>query len=216
MNRIHLTHIDRTMIDHDPATAENFSPHTERADAILRGVLDSAINAPILSFEPARRRQGLRLAVAAVAVAVVGAGAAIGAASNSHGASPQHVIAGSRIDATHLVDFTTRDGNVIAKITDPFAAASELDAVFQAYGLDVTVNLIPVRPAKVGQIIEVTENGASVGGPDIHSIMGGGCSNPVSDGANSGCWIGLVFSPTFQGPAVVYVGRPALPGETAD
>jgi hypothetical protein len=137
------------------------------------------------------------VAVIAVAVVVVVVG---------NGSSPGRSVV--RPDMS-LVSFTRHHGAIIAKITDPLAAASQLDAVFEAHHLDIRVQLVAASPSLVGTIVEEsTEPGA-----DIRDVVGAKGTCLGIGGANA-CPIGLVIPAHFRGSASVALGRPARPGES--
>lgn len=130
-------------------------------------------------------------AVAAVAVAAV--------LIASSAMRPQAAAAG--------VAFRTgANGDIVATVTDPFAAESQLKAAFAEHGLNITVNLLPVSPSLVGTVVFISDNG---GASAIQPLQGGPC---VTGGG--GCSIGLKIPATFTGQGYVTLGRPAKPGET--
>jgi hypothetical protein len=142
----------------------------------------------------ARRRISLRtgIAVVAAAVAVV---AAIGLwPSGAHprpgrGATP----------GLHLIAFSAGHGTITARITDPYAAASQLTAVMRAHGLDIRIQAVPVSPSLVGTIVYTDA-------PIIHTLWKPACRV-------TGCPVGLVIPASFTGQATIAVGRPARHGE---
>jgi hypothetical protein len=141
----------------------------------------------------ARRRlwalTGVTAALAATALVAV----VLQVPSGTPAAPPHHPAPDTR-----LVDFTVRHGNIIARITDPDAAASQLTAVFRGYGLNVTVEAIPVSPSLVGTLV-FTQVSA------IRTLWKPGCADV--------CPVGLVFPADFHGSGHIVVGRAALPGE---
>jgi hypothetical protein len=102
-----------------------------------------------------------------------------------------------------LVDFSARsNGDIVAQITDPGAAASQLDAVFAAHHLDISVTVLPVSPSLVGTIVYDD-------GPDFQPIHAGLCQAGGTE-----CTVGFVIPAGFTGHADIAVGRAADPGES--
>jgi len=99
-------------------------------------------------------------------------------------------------------------GDIIATVTDPFAAQSSLDAAFRAAGLDITISLVPASPSAVGTVVEISEPSS---GPQIETLTGGPC---VTGGGGPGnCPIGLKIPRDFTGSGSIALGRPVKPGE---
>lgn len=133
-----------------------------------------------------------RKIVAVAACVTLTATASVGLLVANHPSRP--------LPKVQLVDFTTQNGDVIATITDPSAAVSQLDAAFIAYGLHISVTALPVSPSLVGSIIYTDA-------PVIRSMQAGTC-------VGGGCTVGLVIPKDFHANASVVVGRAAQPGET--
>jgi hypothetical protein len=102
----------------------------------------------------------------------------------------------------HLVDFTRPNGRIVVKITDPDAPVSQLDAIFQAHGLHIKINVIPVSPSLVGTIV-YTDVRATRELRDRSCQMGG----------SGRCWVGFILPAGFHGSGNLTVGRAARPGE---
>jgi hypothetical protein len=100
---------------------------------------------------------------------------------------------------------TAANGDIVATVTDPFAAESRLKAAFAEHGLDITVNLVPVSPSLVGTVVYTSDNG---GASAIQPLQGGRC---VTGGGT--CSIGVKIPATFTGKGYITLGRPAKPGE---
>jgi hypothetical protein len=100
---------------------------------------------------------------------------------------------------------TAASGDIIATVTDPFAARAQLDAAFAKQGLKVKVNLLPVSPSIVGTVLYVGESGA---GDQIKALQGGHCLM-----GGGGCSIGLDIPKDFTGEGSITLGRPAKAGE---
>jgi hypothetical protein len=166
--------------------------------------------ARITTWTPRRRK----LRFVAVAAAVLAAAGVIAAAIAVTGPSP----APARIGGSHAaprsiammpVAFrTTESGNIVATVTDPYAAQSALNKAFQAAGLNIIVNLVPVSPSMVGTVISVSQ---PVDEPDGHieAIQQGTCIIPAN-----GCPIGVTVPRGFTGAGFITLGRPAQPNET--
>ena len=131
-------------------------------------------------------------------------------ASIAAGACAALVFAGSAVvHPSSAVAFSTAPGgDVIATVTDPFAAQKELNAAFAAHGFAITVALLPVSPSLVGTLISTSQDGP---GSVIDPLQGGTC---VSGGG--GCPIGVKIPATFTGSGSITLGRPAQPGEPYD
>jgi hypothetical protein len=104
-----------------------------------------------------------------------------------------------------VVFHTASDGDIVATVTDPFAAESRLKAAFAEHGLDITVTLLPVSPSLVGTVVYTSDSG---GASAIHPLQGGRC---VTGGG--GCSIGVKIPATFTGKGYITLGRPAKPAE---
>jgi hypothetical protein len=141
-----------------------------------------------------RRRFRFGLAGSATAVAVAAAVAVLAAGS------------AVRPTSANAVSFrTASSGEIIATVTDPFAAQAQLDAAFAKEGLHITVSLMPVSPSIVGTVLYV---GESRGGAQIQTLQGGHCLT-----GGGGCAIGLKIPHGFSGSGSITLGRPAKPGE---
>jgi hypothetical protein len=101
---------------------------------------------------------------------------------------------------------TAPSGAIVATVTDPFAAQSQLDAAFAARGLKITVTLIPVTPSVVGTVLFVGESGPDVA--QIKALQGGHCLT-----GGGGCPVGVEIPRDFAGSGSITLGRPARAGE---
>jgi hypothetical protein len=101
---------------------------------------------------------------------------------------------------------TAASGDIIATVTDPFAAQAQLDAAFAKQGLKITVKLLPSSPSIVGTVLYVGESGPAV--DQIKSLQGGHCLT-----GGGGCSIGLDIPKDFAGEGDIALGRPAKAGE---
>jgi hypothetical protein len=201
--------IDRELSARNPVRLEEVggSEHTPEALAVL-----SRIIAEPAAGRPTRRHRGAALiAAAAVAAAVAVTAVAIhsesGPAATTKARSATSVPGATATPDMQLIAFTTSGKYIIARITNPLAASSELDAVFRARGFDISVLVQPVSPSLVGTITSVSEPS----GTDIRPIQAGAC---LAGGTQ--CTVGLIIPTPFHGPAYVTVGRAAKPGEPYD
>ncbi len=101
---------------------------------------------------------------------------------------------------------TAASGDILATVTEPFAAQAQLNAAFAKQGLKITVNLIPVSPSSIGTVLFVGESGSVVG--QITPLQGGRCL-----AGGGGCAIGIRIPRGFAGEGSITLGRPAKPGE---
>jgi hypothetical protein len=115
---------------------------------------------------------------------------------------------GPQSAAAAVAFHTAASGDIVATVTDPFAAESQLKAAFAEHGFDITVSLAPVSPSLVGTVVYMSDMG---GGSSIQALQGGHC---VTGGG--GCPIGLRIPASFTGAGYITLGRAAKPGETYD
>jgi hypothetical protein len=167
-------------------------PNTSEPTSRLRGGRTERRHWP-LALTPTRRHVLLStlgaLAVVAAAVALI-AGSAV---------RPQ--------PASGAVAFRTdARGEIVATVTNPFAAEDRLKAAFAAHGLDITMSLVPVSPSLVGTVVYISNPSSAAA---IEPLQGGHC---VTGGG--GCAIGVKVPVTFTGPGYITLGRPAKPGES--
>jgi len=192
-----MNNLDSRLRAWNPVRVEDVADTADSASAatLLQRVLDQPVTGHAPRPSTRRRRRALAgvtaVAAAAALVAVVLQGpSATRAAATHHPALDMH-----------LVSFTVRHGDIVARITDPDAAASQLTAVFRAHGLNITVKAIPVSPSLVGTI---TFSQVST----IRTLWRPACSL-----SPPGCPVGLVIPANFTGIGSIVVGRAAKPGE---
>jgi len=163
------------------------------AATLLQHLLDQPATGHAQHRSTRHRRLALAcvtaVAAAAVLVAVVLQWPSAPRATTNHRPAP----------AMRLVNFTVRHGDIVARITNPDAAASQLTAVFRAHGLNIDVETLPVSPSLVGTIVF---SQVSI----IRTLWKPACSV-------TGCPVGLVIPADFTGTGHIVVGRPAKPGE---
>lgn len=154
-----------------------------------------------------RRRRPIMAGVAVAAAAALAIAIAVSDRQGGAGTPPTSAgqpSKGAPGASVELVAFSKSGANVVARITDPFAAASQLDAAFHSHGIDISVQVLPVSPSLIGSIVYV----GSPASVDIAPIHAGKC---LAGGTQ--CTVGLVIPAGFHGPADVTVGRAARPGE---
>jgi hypothetical protein len=196
-----MNNLDRRLADLNPLPAQDVADASRSAEAtaLLHRILTLRTEPRARSgSRPWRRMRGSRTPhLVAAALAAVLAGVWVWSLATSGTTIP--VITGPRMN---LVAFTTRGDDIVARITDPLAAADELTAVFEAHGLDIHVQALAVSPSLVGTIV--------YGDVDtVRSLHEGRCL-----GGGTACWVGLVIPAGFSGEAHVAVGRAASSGET--
>ena len=155
--------------------------------------------------DPRHQRSVRRSRVYSFAALVVAAAVAT-AVLVSSGGSGVHVEPEPAAAAEGVRFAVGTKGDVIAYVTDPYAASRNLSAAFAQRGFDITLSLVPVSPSLVGTVVFM---GSDVGNEDlIRTLNGGTC---VTGGGT--CPIGLDISGQFHGVAQVTLGRAARPGE---
>jgi hypothetical protein len=100
---------------------------------------------------------------------------------------------------------STAGGDILATVTNPFAAANELKAAFAQRGFKITLTLVPVSPSLVGTVLYTSDNGGSSA---IQPLQQGRCLN-----GGGGCTIGVKVPASFAGQGYITLGRPARAGE---
>ncbi len=148
----------------------------------------------LVGIGSARLRRPVVLSVLGAAVAGTIAAAVL---STTSAVSP--------VPAEAVAFRTAASGDIIATVTNPFAAQAQLDAAFAEQGLEITVNLIPVSPSIVGTVLYVGESGV---GDQIKPLQGGHCLM-----GGGGCPIGIEVPRGFTGEGSITLGRSAKLGE---
>jgi hypothetical protein len=152
---------------------------------------------PSLPLTVKRRSLRRPLALSAFAATAAGAIAAIVLSTTS---------AVSPVSAQAVTFRSSPSGDIIATVTDPFAAQAQLNAAFAKQGLKITVKLLPTSPSIVGTVLASDESNSAIS--QITPLQGGHC---LSGGG--GCAIGIEIPRDFRGEGTIYLGRPAKPGE---
>jgi hypothetical protein len=175
----------------DAERSHELFPVARRAE-MMRGIVDGG-------HRPSHVHRSRQFSFAALVVAIAVA-VTVTLASGSPGG-------GVRAAAAEGIRFeTAKDGDIIAVVTDPYAALRNLRAAFAQRGFDISLSLVPVSPGLVGTVVFM---GGDAGTADlIRSLAGGRC---VPGGGS--CQIGLAISTRFSGSASVTLGRAARAGE---
>jgi hypothetical protein len=152
---------------------------------------------PTLPLTAKRRSLRRPLTLSAFAATAAGAIAAVVLSTTS---------AVSPVSAQAVTFRSSPSGDIIATVTDPFAAQAQLNAAFSKQGLKITVKLLPASPSTVGTVLASDESNSATS--QITPLQGGHC---LSGGG--GCAIGIEIPRDFSGEGTIYLGRPAKPGE---
>jgi hypothetical protein len=183
--------------DMRPADAERVRElfSVQRRQALLDEIIANGTPTRPRSWSLARVGNRRRILAPALGTLLAAAVAAVLASSAAHAPS-----------AKAAVSFrTATGGEIVATVTEPFAAQSRLDAAFAAHRLDIHVSLIPVPPSLVGTVVYTSDEAGTDG---IEPLQGGHCLT-----GGGGCAIGLRVPTTFTGQGYVTLGRPARAGE---
>ncbi|MGN6372168.1 MAG: hypothetical protein ACTHM1_04150 [Solirubrobacteraceae bacterium] len=169
----------------------------ERRRTLLEAIFDSGHPEPVSHVHTRSVRRWRPAVASAVALGTAAAVVAAALSGNS-------TLGPASADAVSFR--TAASGSIVATVTHPFAAQSQLDAAFAAQDLRITVNLIPVSPSIVGTVLYVGES--NPGATQIKALQGGHCLT-----GGGGCPIGVEIPRDFHGTGSITLGRPAKPGE---
>ncbi|HET9517048.1 MAG TPA: hypothetical protein VFO77_04915 [Actinoplanes sp.] len=168
-----------------------------------------------LTAEPARPQ-------AAPAAAPVRRGPLVGRVRLGFAAAPVAVLTGTLVVGPGLPGTATsyansaisvhrEDGFYIARIADPLADHERYSEAFRAVGLDVTIELVPVPPARVGQLLDSGSGGSS--GRVVTELVGTGPAPVDCSVQPAACTIVMRISADTDGDVRYRLGRAAAPGE---
>ncbi|MBB6344736.1 hypothetical protein ACWGH8_14525 [Nonomuraea muscovyensis] len=151
----------------------------------------------------ARRRRARRLLLGAVVTAAVVTAVAAGPGLLGDRAGTATSYANAAMEIELQGDYW------VARVRDPFADHHEYAEAFRAVGLDIDLQLLPVSPSRVGEIVRMGFSGAT--GPS--KGIGGdrepaGCTFGQED-----CLLKVTVGRDFTGKGILYLGRMARPGE---
>ncbi|PZG29187.1 hypothetical protein C1I98_32400 [Spongiactinospora gelatinilytica] len=110
--------------------------------------------------------------------------------------------------ANAAIDIRLSGDDYVATIKDPFADHTQYSEGFKALGLEVGLQLVPVSPSRVGDIVRYGFSGTTEA-----DKLGGGLSPEGCAPGTPGCALTVTVSKGFSGKGTVYVGRQARPGE---
>ncbi|MFI0420277.1 hypothetical protein [Spongiactinospora sp. 9N601] len=110
--------------------------------------------------------------------------------------------------ANAAIDIRLNGDEYMATIKDPFADHTQYSEGFKALGLEVGLQLVPVSPSRVGDIVRYGFSGTTEA-----DKLGGGLSPEGCAPGTPGCALTVTVSKGFSGKGTVYVGRSARPGE---
>ncbi|GGL58341.1 hypothetical protein [Planomonospora parontospora] len=192
-----MNRIDRMVSAIDPA-AGSAEPAVSTG---VRELLEEIVATPPTERRGLRppRVRGVRIRrpAAVSAVAALAAAIAIGVGLPSGGVLTRYANAAMSIEKA--------DEHFSVVITDPTAGRRRFEEAFRAVGLDVTVKVIPVAPARVGELFGPIVPGGFKG----HGSLGVQRTRPCAS-----VFCGRVWMPAdFPGRVVFGVGRAAEPGE---
>jgi hypothetical protein len=174
------------------------------ADAALEG--DSIPLSVDDMIRGGRKRRRLIVGSAAATLAVAGivtvSGVFLQRGTNSPPTGQSAASAG--------VTFQQVPGGVTAIFHDPTASAASLHQAFLQHGLDIVVDVLPVSPSLVGQVLQPLKV-PSQAPTEITAVFGDrGCQG---DGVVQPCPIGVLIPTGYHGMQHIFIGRAAKPGE---
>ncbi|NUW40558.1 hypothetical protein [Nonomuraea rhodomycinica] len=152
----------------------------------------------------ASRRRARRLLAGALATAALAAAMVLGPSFLEDGSGPATSYANAAIEIEQRGDWW------VARIRDPFADHALYSEAFRAVGLDVTLELVPVPPDRVGEVVKIGGSGTT--GPSLG--IGGELEPEGCTIGQAGCALTVQVGRDLTGKAVVSLGRVARPGES--
>jgi hypothetical protein len=109
--------------------------------------------------------------------------------------------------AGSAIDIRQENGEWVARIKDPLAEHEEYAEAFRAVGLKVDLQLVPVSPTFVGDLV-LARGGSKPSGTFKGGIEPAGCRI-----GEAGCHLAFRVPVGFEGQVRAQLGRPAEPGE---
>ena len=166
-------------------------------DEELRGLGQAASAGALyeeITAQPVGRRRVLSLRRRRFALAA-GAAASVVAAVTLIGAEP------CTSQAAAGIEFERREGHLIARVVDLRADPDAMRAAFREHGLDIDLELVPVSPSLVGEIVASSESDPGI---QHLSDRARGCPEETRCGP-----IGLRIPLGWDGEAEIVLGRKA-------
>ncbi|MEV0612811.1 hypothetical protein AB0I81_05735 [Nonomuraea sp. NPDC050404] len=199
-----MTELERLRSEVPPPSSESLIAQENRLLAAMAAApapapSPSPAPTPALAFR--RRRRSRSVLVGLLATAVLAVAAVLGPALIGRDSDPTAY-------ANAAMDIELRGDTYVATIKDPFADHALYSEAFKAMGLDVTLDLRPASPTKVGQIFRL-----GFAGTTEKDRIGGGLEPEGCTPGRPGCALTVTISKGFSGKGIIYLGRPAKPGE---
>jgi hypothetical protein len=153
-----------------------------------------------------QRRRRLIVSSAAATLAVAGI-VTMSAAFLERGTSSPSM---GQSAASAGVTFEQVPGGVTAIFHNPTASPASLQEAFLQHGLDIVIDVLPVSPSLVGQVLQPLKV-PSQAPTEITAVVGdGGCQGT---GIVQPCPIGVLIPTGYHGTQHIFIGRAAKPGE---
>jgi hypothetical protein len=174
------------------------SVRDEELQSLGRGASAEALFEEIAAHPVDRRRlvtrRVRRLALAAAAASIAAAATLVG------------VEAFTTAPAGAGIEFERREGYLVARVVEMRADPAAMRAAFRDHGLDIDLELVPVSPSLVGEIVASSESGPGI---EHLSDPARGCPQETRCGP-----IGLRIPLAWDGEADIVLGREALASES--
>ncbi|AWS40647.1 hypothetical protein DKM19_04110 [Streptosporangium sp. 'caverna'] len=111
--------------------------------------------------------------------------------------------------ASSAIEIKQEDGEWVARIKDPLAEYETYAKAFSAVGLKVQLELVPVSPSQVGDLVLTQEGGIKPAGTFEGGLEPEGCKI-----GEKGCHLAFRVPIGFEGEVRAQLGRAAEPGES--
>lgn len=148
-------------------------------------------------FAPRRLASGLAIATALTVLAVAGPGL-LG-----------YRTGGATTYANSAIEVHREGDSLVARIKDPLADGSKFVEAYRAFGKDVRIDLVPVPPRLVGQLVR-SGGGSGLVSSELVNLG----AEPVDCGVQpADCTLVIRIAADTTGTVSYTFGRPARPGE---